>query len=126
MILRKEGRPSGNGPTPETRRLVLERDRYRCVRCGRSLMAVRYSIHHRRLRSHPFAGLHEACNLISLCGSGTQLCHGWVHVHPREAMENGWIVSGFNPHPEQVPVKTTRGLILLDTGGGVAPARAER
>lgn len=34
-------------------------------------------------------------NLITLCGSGTTGCHGWVHGHPREARLNGWIVSKY-------------------------------
>ncbi|MDB1192052.1 hypothetical protein PL712_05945 [Bifidobacterium breve] len=43
----------------------------------------------------------------------------WVHTHQREAMDNGWLVSGFNDHPEQVPVLVYgKGLVLLDNMGG--------
>ena len=44
---------------------------------------------------------------------------GLVHTHQREAMDNGWLVSGFNDHPEQVPVMVYgKGLVLLDNMGG--------
>ena len=79
-----------------------------------------FSRHHRHLRSHPFPGLHLPSNLILLCGSGSnEGCHLWVHTHQREAMDNGWLVSGFNDHPEQVPVMVYgKGLVLLDNMGG--------
>lgn len=56
-MLAKEGKPKEKNPTEETRQLVLERDHYRCVRCGRDVRYTPfgYSIHHRRLRSHPYA-----------------------------------------------------------------------
>ena len=92
-MLQKEGLPIEKTPSKETRRIVLDRDNYQCVRCGKSIMRCRYSIHHRRLRSHPFPGLHKASNLITLCGSGDTGCHGWVHSHPSEAREHGWIVA---------------------------------
>ncbi|MDB1189155.1 hypothetical protein [Bifidobacterium breve] len=42
-----------------------------------------------------------------------------MHTHQREAMDNGWLVSGFNDHPEQVPVLVYgKGLVLLDNMGG--------
>ena len=64
-------------------------------------------------------GLHEASNLILACGSGDTGCHGWIHAHPREAMSLGYIVSGFNDHPELVPILTAQhGWVLLDDKGG--------
>lgn len=90
-------------PTPETRGIVLCRDMLRCARCGRPLEFCGFSIHHRRLRSHPFAGLHDPSNLISLCGSGTTGCHGWVHADPQLAYEHGYLVHSWQD-PRQVPV----------------------
>lgn len=70
-------------------------------------------------RSHKWPGLHEASNLILACGSGDTGCHGWIHAHPREAMSLGYIVSGFNDHPELVPILTAQhGWVLLDDKGG--------
>ena len=103
----KEGTPKEKTPTEETRRNVLERDHYRCVRCGRDVRYTPfgYSIHHRRLRSHPYAGMHSSSNLITLCGSGTTGCHGWVHEKVKDAERQGLIVSGF-ARPETIPVQT--------------------
>lgn len=106
-------------PSRRVRELVLARDRYRCCRCGAVYQWSGFSIHHRRLRSHPWPGLHHASNLILLCGSGDTGCHGWVHAHPSEARGKGWLVSGFDDHPEQAPVWVKgRGFVLLDDEGG--------
>ena len=111
IMLAKEGKPKEKNPTEETRQLVLERDHYRCVRCGRDVRYTPfgYSIHHRRLRSHPYAEMHSSPNLITLCGSGTTGCHGWVHENVKEAERLGLIVSGF-ARPENIPVQTWDGL----------------
>ena len=108
-------------PTRETHRLTARRDHYRCLRCGNELDHIwsGHSLHHRHMRSHPFPGLHLPSNLIHLCGSGTIGCHGWVHNHPKTAMEYGWIVSMGEDHPENIPVYDAhRGWLLLDNQGG--------
>ena len=115
---------TATGPDLGTRETVARRDAYTCVRCGNPADAAwdGHSIHHRRLRSHPWPGLHEPANLITLCGSGTTGCHGHVHAHPKEARENGWIVSAHQDRPETVPVLTARhGWVLLDRNGGRTP-----
>lgn len=112
---------SRTNPTRETHRLTARRDHYRCLRCGNELDHIwsGHSLHHRHMRSHPFPGLHLPANLIHLCGSGTTGCHGWVHNHPKTAMEYGWVVSGYNDHPETVPVwDAHQGWLLLDNQGG--------
>lgn len=77
---------------------ILERDNYQCQRCGISIMNQRYSVHHRKLRSHASPDeVNLADNLITLCGSGTTGCHGWVHAHPAEAREQGYIISAYRP-----------------------------
>lgn len=35
----------------------------------------------------------RARNLLTLCGSGTTGCHGWVHAHPNRAYQLGYLVS---------------------------------
>jgi hypothetical protein len=69
---------------------VLERDGYQCVRCGEFAGYQPHSIHHRILGNRKDV---RASNLITLCGSGTTGCHGWVHAHPKEAQSGGYIVS---------------------------------
>lgn len=107
-------------PSRKTVALVKQRDGLRCVRCGRYLEGVPASIHHRRLRSHPFTGLHEASNLICLCGTGSVGCHLWVHTHQAEAYENGWLVKGVSDLllPQQIPVLLYTGKqVYLDDSG---------
>lgn len=109
----------------KTRLLVKNRDGSRCARCGKYLKPGdwdygRASIHHRRLRSHRFAGTDLPANLICLCGSGTSGCHGWVHAHPKEAQREGWIVSAYKL-PEHIPVTyyPHRRWLLDNEGTGV-------
>lgn len=111
-------------PTTKTRILVARRDGYACMRCGRDLLNgyTDHSVHHRRLRSHPWPGLHEPQNLILLCGTGTTGCHGWVHAHPERSRELGYMVSMSEDRPETVPVYSMRHKwILLDAEGGWTP-----
>ena len=90
-------------PTPLTRSICADRDRQCCVRCGKPLYGAMANLHHRRMRSHGWTGLHNASNLIWLCGSGTTGCHGWVHMHPAEAYEHGYLVHSWDD-PHKVPV----------------------
>ena len=104
-------------PKDDTRYLSARRDEHKCVRCGRSLYNIPVSLHHRRMRSHPFPGLHEASNLIWLCGSGTTGCHGYVHEHQTEAYQLGYLVSAY-AEPKTSPVKYPDGrYYLLDDDG---------
>lgn len=80
---------------------ILLRDN-RCVRCGHAVSSAwpGYNCHHRKLGNRSD---NRPENLIILCGSGTVGCHGWVHHHPREAREHGWIVSKYKD-PAEMPV----------------------
>ena len=68
---------------------ILARDQWRCVRCGKFVLGD-YSVHHRILGDR--ANM-RAANLLTLCGSGTTGCHGWVHANPKQARADGYIVS---------------------------------
>jgi hypothetical protein len=58
-------------------------------------------------------------NLITLCGSGTTGCHGWVEDHPREAKAMGWSVSRY-ANPAITPVSSwAHGWVLLLTSGDI-------
>lgn len=88
--------------------LIGDRDYRRCVRCG---VIGAHNRHHRLLRSQ--GGRDLGSNLISLCGSGTTGCHGWVHANPEQAQRGGWVVrSDMDPH--HVPLLCfMRGWVLL-------------
>lgn len=104
-------------PSSETCEMVDARDRLRCVRCGKNLYYSPMSRHHRLMRSHADKNVkHQVYNLIDLCGSGTTGCHGYVHAHPKESYENGWLVHSWDD-PLNVPVKTFHGWMLLTEAG---------
>lgn len=83
------------------RDVVLERDEQQCRRCWRSIVGRPYSIHHRKLRSR--GGDDSLPNLVTLCGSGTTGCHGWVHANPEKATTHGWMVESWRK-PDEAPI----------------------
>lgn len=68
----------------------MARDDRSCVRCGRSVIGIRYSLHHRKPRSQ--GGADTPANLITLCGTGTTGCHGWIESWRDAAGDAGWLV----------------------------------
>ena len=96
------------GPDEATRQLVLTRDGYACVCCGKSIIGQQYSIQHVKRRSQ--GGTNTATNLITLLGTGITACHGRIdsRVDPRDeyrgytvrswgdpAVTPMWLVTGF-------------------------------
>lgn len=79
---------------------VLEREQYRCARCGAPIWGG--SVHHRKLRSQ--GGDNSAANLVALCGSGTTGCHGWAHHNRDAAARAGWVVQPW-AEPAAIPVE---------------------
>ncbi len=107
-------RGSSNGPVkarsesahiPRPIRLaVLDRDEDCCQRCGRSVLSIRYSLHHRRPRKLGGSRhLHTMANLVTLCGTGTTGCHGEVEADRPTSRAFGWLVPN-GVTPEQWPV----------------------
>ena len=100
-----------SGPTPEVRRLVLERDGYRCTcdgyrctcGCGRSIVGQRYSLGHRLRASQ--GGKAVPSNLLTFLGWGGEQCHGRIDSRrdPRDEA-NGLTVRSWQD-PALVPVK---------------------
>lgn len=59
-------------------------------------------------------GGHGCANLIRVCHT----CHVWMHQHPREAHELGFIVKTWE-EPSEVPLQSWRGRILLHGDGSI-------
>jgi 5-methylcytosine-specific restriction endonuclease McrA len=83
------------------RKQALLRDGGRCRRCLREAADV----HHRRPKQRGGTKnteiLYGLSNLISVC----RPCHSWIHSHPVDAYEQGWLVHSWQ-NPEDVPVRT--------------------
>lgn len=113
-------------PRSGTVRQVRERDQWACAKCGAALYRhLRYplSTQHRVARGMGgtrWPGINRPGNLITLCGSGTTGCHGWIEAHPDWSQAHGYSVRRaglMDPHPEQQPVWTWQGWVLLLDGG---------
>lgn len=105
-------------PSQRVKYLVDTRDGKCCVRCGKYLPGKAGGRHHRKMRSQARKDeVHSPANLIDICGTGTTGCHGWIHSHPKEAYEQGFLVrSTFDP--EKVPITTYQhGHVLLTNDG---------
>jgi hypothetical protein len=98
-------------PAAKVQAIVVGRDSYSCVRCGRSVIGIRASVHHRKRRSQ--GGANTPDNLITLCGSEVTGCHGFVHAHPAESLGAGWLVRS-TADPALVPV-----LVISQAGSGM-------
>lgn len=101
-------------------RAVKARAQNRCERCG-TADAYRWSLHHRKPRGmggtkNPL--INSPANLLLLCGSGTEGCHGWVESHREESYESGLLVHR-NDDPDEIPVTLRYGTVWLDDVGGV-------
>ena len=112
------------GPSREVRELCGERDHARCVICGKPLYGIPASLHHRRMRSHPYPGLHCAANLIWTCGSGTTECHGMIHANPALAYKMGWLVHSYET-AANVPIYTWHGWMILGNDGSMVKVDVE-
>lgn len=100
--------------------IVVLRDRNTCRRCGREIDILDYSVHHRQSRG--MGGRKSADtkdNLITLCGSGTSGCHGYVESHREESYANGFLVRRNSVDlPYQVPITDLMGNQFFLTDGG--------
>ena len=106
------------------RRIVHERDQGVCQMCGRSTELITSSVHHRLNKGNGGSALLERASvLINVCGDGVLLCHGRVTRYPKWAESIGWLLPRNNPDidPEEEPILTYHGWILLDDFGGRTP-----
>ena len=103
-----------------TVRKIHERSQKRCERCGTDT-SLRWSIHHRKPRGMGGSkdpAINSPANLLFLCGSGTEGCHGWVESNRALAYEDGLLVHRIDD-PEEIPVVLRYGEVFLDEEGGV-------
>lgn len=92
------------------RRLVYERDKGRCVVCGGGL----HQVHHRQGRGGKYP--HRLSNVIGLCST----CHTSAHANPSASYAYGRMVPRLGIRtPEDTPVLTRSGWVLLDNDGGI-------
>lgn len=102
------------------RERVHSRDGRFCARCDRSIVDYPASIHHRFPRrmggtKNPLSN--DLRNLVTLCGSGTTGCHGWVESHRAEAVSQGWLIHGYADLDE--PMQRLDGLLMQLYANGV-------
>lgn len=93
----KHTAPRDTGPDRKTRLLVLERDGWACVCCGRSVIGQRYSLQHRKRRSQD--GTNSATNLLTVLGDGTTGCHARIdsRIDPHDEARGYTVRSGQDP-----------------------------
>jgi hypothetical protein len=101
------------------RKLVKNRDQGVCRRCE----TPGNNIHHRIGRGMGGTSRDDVNNLaalVTLCGSGTTGCHGYITSHPTEAYETGWSIRRSNPDPAaDIPLMDLLGrqMFLTEDGG---------
>lgn len=108
-------------PTAATVKLVRDRDQWACARCGvGGWGTIPLTTQHRVARGMGGTRaewINRPGNLLTLCGSGTTGCHGYVEHNPDEAKRMGWAVPRWYGDPTDVPVWTWRGWLTLEDDG---------
>lgn len=107
-------------PSAATVKQVRERDGHACVRCGSTDSLTTQHRVARGMGGTRAPWINEPANLITLCGSGTTGCHGYVEANPAKAKQLGYAVSKYN-RPEDVPVRTWQGRVWLTNDGRTVP-----
>lgn len=98
----------------DLREQVLKRCKGYCEKCGRRL-PENFALHHRKLRSA--GGKDEISNFLALHHECHNLGTDSVHLNPKTAMENGWIVSRYKEPSEcRVMLPNGRSVILSPEG----------
>jgi hypothetical protein len=119
----KHARRKDTGPSQKVRGLVLARDGFQCIACGKSAggACTWWSIQHRKARGQ--GGGNDLSNLILLCGSATSPgCHRRCEDRDREMQARGyWLESWQDPRTEPVMLFSQHGsgiTVWLTPDGG--------
>lgn len=113
----KRTAPRDTGPSRKTRGLVLARDNFCCVACGKPVggACTWWSLQHRKARGQ--GGGNGPENLIALCGSAVTGCHGRCEARDREMQARGyWLESWQDPRTEPVMICGEQGGITVWLG----------
>lgn len=105
-------RGKGNPIPPESRRLVEEREKGRCLRCG----GRGTDWHHRRKRNIKDDHTHCSCNGVLLC----RTCHEWAHQGEWDTRV-GFRLSQYIHLPGSFAVDSWHGPLLLNCDGTYSP-----
>ena len=125
--IRRPSRRKDTGPSRRTRALVLKRDDWCCVACGRDISGGwPYSLQHRLARGQ--GGGSEPFNLITMCGSATSAgCHRRAEDRDRHMHAAGFYLESWqNPRSEPVMLHGRDGgglLVWLTDDGHYADAQ---
>ena len=104
----------------DTRLLVLARAHHLCERCGNRSTGLFFSVHHRAPRQmggSRDANLHLPANLLVLCGSGVNGCHGWVESNREKARADGYLLFKIE-NAEEIPFVDNFGNTWIITNDG--------
>ena len=107
------------GLSTKVRRQVADRDRGCCLRCGARGTNVQHRIG-RGMGGTSRAEVNDLAALVTLCGSGTTGCHGYITAHPEEAYATGWAIRrSTTEHASEIPLTDFDGrqLFLTEEGG---------
>lgn len=115
--------PRDTGPSAAVRNTVKARAGMCCERCGVSVAAAWYEVHHRRPRqmggdTRPETNLPS--NLLLLC---MPRCHSEVESSRQISYERGWLVHAEHNPAVQPVWLAGRGLVLLRADGSTSPYR---
>lgn len=125
LVAKPKPAPRDTGPSAAVRNTVKARAGMCCERCGVSVAAAWYEVHHRRPRqmggdTRPETNLPS--NLLLLC---MPRCHSEVESSRQISYERGWLVrAGHNPATSPVWIAGRGWTYLRDNGTYAAAERA--
>ena len=114
-------------PSAAAVRRVRARDAGRCRRCGGPGTNTQHRVA-RGMGGTSRVQVNDLSNLVTVCGSGTTGCHGWMTAHPADAYATGWAVRrNGNDLPSKVPLTDLDGhQFFLTEDGAVVHLNAIR